>query len=100
MSELESFLSRKTSEFVSVMPSWGQDHPIRDDDLLSGFHGKSRYYAAVAALVMGLQQLSFRRDYNLSEWSRHFETQEAARTWMLSYRGHRLLLLRACCWTA
>ena len=70
------------------MPARGQEPPTRDDRL-SGFHGKSRYdmdvalYASVAALVVGVQQLSFRRDYNLGEWSRHFETQEAARTWML-----------------
>ena len=86
MTSFEVFLSSKTSEVVSVLPMhW----PRRQTPnvAMSGYHGKSRYdvdvalYAAMAAVVVGVQQLRLRRSYDLAEWSTHFASEQAATMW-------------------
>ena len=86
MTPFEVFLSLKTSEVVSVLPMHWPARPTTNV-AMSGYHGKSRYdvdvalYAAMAAVVVGVQQLRLRRTYDLAEWSTHFASEEAATMW-------------------
>ena len=57
---------------------------------MTGYQGKSRYdvdvalYAAMAAVVVGVEQVDLRRSYDLAEWSTHFASEEAARLWVFA----------------
>ena len=55
---------------------------------MTGYQGKSRYdvdvalYAAMAAVVVGVEQVRLRRSYNLAKWARHFTSEEDANLWV------------------
>jgi hypothetical protein len=89
LTPLEAYLSTKIDEVVSILPMQGAPG-LTADLSMCGYHGKSRYdgdwalFAALAALVIGSEQLRLRRSYDLATWSSHFYSEEAAITWMHS----------------
>ena len=75
-----------TPELISVLPKYFPWHAPNYQSLV-GHHGTSRYdkdvalYAAMAGVVMGLEQLRVRRTYDLTQRATHFTSEDAARTW-------------------
>ena len=87
LTPLERFLAAKTSEVVSLQTRHRSEHPT-SEVAMTGYQGKSRYdvdvalYAAMAAVVVGVEQVGLRRSYDLAEWSTDFASEEAARLWV------------------
>ena len=87
LTSLERFLAAKTSEVVSIQTRHRSEHPT-SEVAMTGYQGKSRYdvdvalYAAMAAVVVGVEQVGLRRSYDLAEWSTHFPSVEAAELWV------------------
>ena len=86
LTPFEAFLASNTNEVVSIKPKDSPAQPTTDR-AMSGYHGKSRYdvdvalYAAMAAVLVGVQQIHLRRNYDLAKWSTHFASEEAAMAW-------------------
>ena len=83
LTPLERFLSERTHEVVSLRTRHRSENPT-SDVAMTGYQGKSRYdvdvalYAAMAAVVVGVEQVRLRRSYNLAKWSKHFASKEDA----------------------
>ena len=71
LTQLERYLTEKTDEVVSVRTELRMDN-INSDFEMTGYLGKSRYdadvalYAAMAAVVVGVEQVRLRHSYNLA----------------------------------